>query len=157
MRIISWSGKRPRPPASVRAGHGGLPVAIALAGFLTAAWPAGGIPSAAERESRDRDACPSFAEAVDRTAAQWPDSPHFALQEQVGRSFIAGYNRTRTGGAALVADTVVVFPLLRFDTWYALAGHDGCFVFWTELAPDKMQKLMENGPRGPVDSRHEEF
>ncbi len=103
------------------------------------------------------ETCQSFADTVARAVAQWPESPHYALEEQISRSFVAGYNRVRTGGEELLADEVVIFPMLKFDTWYALAGLDGCFVFWTELAPDVMQKLMANGPRGPVDPQYEEF
>ena len=114
--------------------------------------------AAAERQADPADgACPSLADTIARAAEQWPGSPHYALDDRIGRSFVAGYNRVRTGGEELLADTVVVFPMLKFDTWYVLAGLDGCFVFWTELAPDLIQKLMDNGPRGPVDPRDEEF
>ena len=113
---------------------------------------------AAERKANLADeTCPLLEDTIARAAEQWPTSPHYVLEDQIRRSFIAGYNRVRTGGEELQADTVVIFPMLKFDTWYVLAGLDGCFVFWTELAPDLMQKLMDNGPRGPVDPRDEEF
>ena len=112
----------------------------------------------AERKAGSADeSCQSLEGTVARAAEQWPGSPHYVLEDQIRQSFVAGYNRVRTGGAELLADTVVIFPMLKFDTWYVLAGLDGCFVFWTELAPDLMQKLMDNGPRGPVDPRDEEF
>lgn len=113
--------------------------------------------SGAEDGGGDSDSCQSFEDTIARATAQWPKSPHYGLVDQIERSFVAGYNRVRTGGEKLVADEVWIFPMPEHDTWYALAGLEGCFVFWTELAPDLMQKLMANGPRGPVDARDEEF
>ncbi len=157
MPIICRSGNRDRMRSTTRLVGGFSRAVIGAARSLAAGLllagvapvPAAGGPPAAD--------CTSLVDTIGQAAAQWPKSPHYVLEEQIGRSFIAGYNRTRTGGAALIADTVVVFPLLRSDTWYVLAGRDGCFVFWAELAPDRLQKLMENGPRGPVNPRHEEF
>ena len=124
--------------------------------WLATVWLAGGALAEQKADSAN-ETCQSLEDTIARAAEQWPSSPHYVLEDQISRSFIAGYNRVRTGGDELRADTVVIFPMLKFDTWYVLAGLDGCFVFWTELAPDLMQKLMDNGPRGPVDPRDEEF
>ena len=136
--------------AAIQMLHGALAVVLAAGLSLSSA-------SGAEDGGGDSDSCQSFEDTIARAAAQWPRSSHYALVDQIGRSFVTGYNRVRTGGEELVADEVWIFPMPDHDTWFALAGHEGCFVFWTELAPDLMQKLMANGPRGPVDLRDEEF
>ena len=156
MGSIWQTASHRRAPSEDRACGGPSLARICAAGLLAAGLSAGGAAAEPETEAVG-ETCQSFADTVARAAAQWPESPHYALEEQISRSFVAGYNRVRTGGEELLADEVVVFPMLKFDTWYALAGLEGCFVFWTELAPDIMQKLMANGPRGPVDPQDEEF
>ena len=149
-------GRRHRAPSEDRA-RGGPTLACACAAAWLAAGSLVGGAAAEQKSDPAGETCPSLDDTIARAAKQWPESSHYVLEDQIGRSFIAGYNRVRTGGEELLADTVVVFPMLKFDTWYVLAGLDGCFVFWTELAPDLMQKLMDNGPRGPVDPSDEEF
>ncbi len=130
---------------------------VAGLGVVAASLLVAEIEAADTESDLTAGGCVSFAATVDRAAAQWPKSPHYALDHQISRSFVAGYNRVRTGGEKLVADEVEIFPMLAHDTWYVLAGNKGCFVFWTELAPDLMQKLMDNGPRGPIDPKDEAF
>jgi len=150
------TGSRYRAPSVARPG-GRFPLVCACAAAWLAAGSLVGGVAAEQKSDPAGETCPSLEDTIARAAEQWPESPHYVLEDQISRSFVAGYNRVRTGGEELLADTVVVFPMLKFDTWYVLAGLDGCFVFWTELAPDLMQKLMDNGPRGPVDPSDEEF
>ncbi len=91
-----------------------------------------------------------YGQVIVRAREQWPRYEPYMLEGEVMRSFVAGYNLRRKGGEALVADQITVFPLYTFDTWYFLAGLEGCFVFWADLAPEVAQELMDNGPRGPV-------
>lgn len=118
----------------------------ALPALFLLPGPAG--PAAAEN-GRGARGCEPYGEVLDRARAQWPRWTPYDLKGEMLRSFVAGYNRVRAGGRALVADRVTVFPLHDSDTWYFLAARGGCFVFWTDLAPDVAQGLIENGPRGP--------
>lgn len=120
----------------------------ALLASALAALLLGPAPPAAAMNVPGTGDCDPYEEVLRKARAQWPRWEPYELRGEMLRSFVAGYNR-RARGAPLVADRVTVFPLHDSDTWYFLAARGGCFVFWTELTPDRAQGLLDNGPRGP--------